>query len=414
MRALVGTLVSEAISLLGTRITMIAIPLYVLATTGSAAKTGVVAFAEALPLVVGKVLVGPVIDRLGARPVAIACDLGSAVVVGAIPVLHDTDRLPFPVFVALVALAGALRGPGDAAKSAIIPSVVRHAAIPMERATGLFGTIERTASMVGAALGGLLIASAGAANALLIDAASFAVSAVVFGWATTALRVSPESSTASSSSYVADLREGFAFLRTDRVLVGITAMVALTNLLDASWSTVLVPVWAVDSGGGARVIGLLFATFGAAAALGALVASVWAQRLPRYAVYLVAFLVAGAPRFIAMALDVPLIALLLVAVGAGFASGFINPVLGAVIYERIPEPLMGRVSSLTTAICWSLMPLGGLLGGLLASRLGISWALAAVGAAYFLVTMLPALDPRWREMDDRQPLAAGAPAVSSP
>ncbi|PWJ24246.1 transmembrane secretion effector [Branchiibius hedensis] len=399
MRALVGTLVSEAISLLGTRITMIAIPLYVLATTGSAAKTGVVAFAEALPLVVGKVLVGPVIDRLGARPVAITCDLGSAVVVGAIPLLHDTGRLPFPVFVGLVAVAGALRGPGDAAKSAIIPAVVRHAAVPMERATGLFGTIERTASMVGAALGGLLIASAGAANALLVDAVSFAVSAAVFAWATTALRT--ETDAVPQSSYLRSLREGFAFLRTDRVLIGITAMVALTNLLDAAWSTVLVPVWAVDSGGGARVIGLLFATFGAAAALGALIASIWAERLPRYVVYLVAFLFAGAPRFIAMALDVPLVALLVVAVGAGFASGFINPVLGAVIYERIPQPLMGRVSSLTTAICWSLMPLGGLLGGLLASRVGISWALAAVGVAYFVVTMLPALDPRWRELDDR-------------
>lgn len=399
MRALVGTLVSEAISLLGTRITMIAIPLYVLATTGSAAKTGVVAFAEALPLVVGKVLVGPVIDRLGARPVAIACDLGSAVVVGAIPVLHDTGRLPFPAFVGLVAVAGALRGPGDAAKSAIIPSVVRHAAVPMERATGLFGTIERTATMIGAALGGLLIASAGAANALLVDAVSFAVSAAVFAWATTALRT--EADAVPQSSYLRSLREGFAFLRTDRVLIGITAMVALTNLLDAAWSTVLVPVWAVDSGGGARVIGLLFATFGAAAALGALIASIWAERLPRYVVYLVAFLFAGAPRFIAMALDVPLVALLVVAVGAGFASGFINPVLGAVIYERIPQPLMGRVSSLTTAICWSLMPLGGLLGGLLASRVGISWALAAVGVAYFVVTMLPALDPRWRELDDR-------------
>lgn len=402
MRALVGTLVSDAISLLGTRITMIAIPLYVLATTGSAAKTGVVAFAEALPLVVGKVLVGPVIDRFGARPVAIGCDLGSAVVVGAIPLLHDTGRLPFPAFVALVAAAGALRGPGDAAKSAIIPSVVRHAAVPMERATGLFGTIERTATMVGSALGGLLIATAGAAKALIVDAASFAVSAAVFAWATTALRTSPEPSAEPHSSYLRSLREGFAFLRTDRVLVGITVMVALTNLLDAAWSTVLVPVWAVDSGGGARIVGLLFATFGAAAAIGALIASIWAQRLPRYVVYVVAFLFAGAPRFIAMALDVPLVALLVVAVGAGFASGFINPVLGAVIFERIPEPLMGRVSSLTTAICWSLMPLGGLLGGLLASRWGISWALAAVGVAYFLVTMLPALDPRWREMDDRR------------
>ena len=56
----------------------------------------------------------------------------------------------------------------------------------------------------------------------------------------------------------------------------------------------------------------------------------------------------------------------------GFASGFLNPILGAVIYERIPTPLMGRVTSLNTALCWSLMPFGGLLGGVLVQAIGLS------------------------------------------
>ena len=50
---------------------------------------------------------------------------------------------------------------------------------------------------------------------------------------------------------------------------------------------------------------------------------------------------------------------------SGFAAGFINPVLGAVIFERIPEPLVGRVSSLSTAMCFALIPFGGLVGGVL-------------------------------------------------
>ena len=85
----------------------------------------------------------------------------------------------------------------------------------------------------------------------------------------------------------------------------------------------------------------------------------------------------------------------------GFASGFLNPILGAVIYERIPAPLVGRVTSLTTAMCFALMPLGGLLGGLLVSGWGLTPAMLAIGAAYFVITMAPAFDPRWREMDDR-------------
>ena len=71
---LYGWLTAEAISLTGTRVSMVALPWFVLTTTGSATKTGLVALAEMLPLVVLKVLGGPVIDRVGARRVAITCD----------------------------------------------------------------------------------------------------------------------------------------------------------------------------------------------------------------------------------------------------------------------------------------------------------------------------------------------------
>ena len=122
----------------------------------------------------------------------------------------------------------------------------------------------------------------------------------------------------------------------------------------------------------------------------------------------VAFLLTGLPRFVLFALGVPLWVIVAFSLVGGFASGFLNPVLGAVIFERIPEPLVGRVSSLTTAMCFALMPLGGLLGGVLVTGLGLSWAMLAVGVAYFLVTMLPAVDPRWREMD-RRPAPAQEP-----
>jgi MFS family permease len=84
---------------------------------------------------------------------------------------------------------------------------------------------------------------------------------------------------------------------------------------------------------------------------------------------------------------------------AGAASGFLNPILGAVILERIPAPLMGRVTSLNTAICWSLVPLGGVLGGLAVTGIALSPALLVAGAVYLVTTMAPARVPSFRRMD---------------
>jgi MFS family permease len=413
-RPLYGWLTSEAISVTGTRISMIALPWFVLTTTGSPTKTGLVALAEMLPMVVLKVLGGPVIDRLGARRVSISCDVASLGVVGAIPLLHLLDLLTFPFFLLLVALAGALRGPGDGAKHAMVPAIREQADVPMERVTGLTSTVERTASMLGAGAAGLLIAAVGPTNALIVDAVSFGLAASVLAWSTRSMRPVTSAEVAdaevpeSPARYLTQLREGWDFLRRDRVLLGISVMVALTNLLDIAWFSVLVPVWAKEYGGGAAAVGLLFAVFSGASIFGAVCAAAWADRLPRFKVYLFAFLLTGAPRFAVMAFDVPIWSVLAVAVVGGFASGFINPVLGAVVFERIPAPLVGRVSSLTTAMCFALMPLGGVLGGVAIDGFGLPAAMLGIGAAYFLVTMAPAVDPRWREMDDRP---APAPAT---
>ena len=406
---LVGWLASEAVSLTGTRVSMVAVPWLVLTSTGSATWTGLAAFAEMTPYVVAKAAAGPVMDRVGARTVSLLADATSVVVVAAVPLLHLAGHLPLPLLLVLVALAGLVRGPGDGAKQAMIPSLVEHAEVPLERATGLGGAVERLASTVGAALGGGLVAAVGPAPALVVDAASFGVSALVLATTTRGLRHAhaiPVDVAPADAGYLRRLREGWDFLRRDRVLVAVVTMVAVTNLLDQAYSAVLVPVWARQSGGGAGAVGLLFATFAGAAMLGSVLAASFAARLPRFATYLLAFLVCGAPRFVVLALPSPLVAVLGVAVAGGFAAGFINPVLGAVVFERIPAPLVGRVTSLTTALCWAGIPLGGLVGGLLVGTAGLAPALLLVGGAYLLATLLPAVQPRFRRLD-----AAPAPSA---
>lgn len=421
-----GWLVSEAVSLTGTRVSMVALPFLVLTTTGSATATGLVALAEMLPLVVLKVLGGPVIDRLGARRVSVTCDVASLVVVGTVPVLHLAGVLSLPVLLTLVAVAGALRGPGDAAKQTLVPAVADHAGVPLERVTGLAGTVERASSMLGAGLAGGLVAAVGAPTALVVDAASFGVSALALALTTrglpaTAAPGEPAGGAAAADpagdgtgeGYLQQLRGGWRFLRGDRLLLGLSVVAALTNFVDMAWVSVLVPVWAVagesaSGGGGAAAIGLVFACFSAASAVGAVCAATWAARLPRFRTYLLGYLVCGAPRYVVLALDVPLWVVIAVVATSGFGAGFLNPVLGAVAFERIPRELLGRVSSLSAAMCFALMPLGGLAGGALVSGIGLGAALLVAGAAYLLMTLTPATDPRWREMD-RRPASGGRP-----
>jgi MFS family permease len=189
------------------------------------------------------------------------------------------------------------------------------------------------------------------------------------------------------------------------VLVAMTAMVAVTNLLDLAYSGVLLPVWVKDGGYGAGVLGAVFATWAASSAVGSVVAAWAAERMPRFHVYLWAFLIAGLPRFLVLALGAPLWLVLATCVLGGFASGFLNPILGAVIYERVPDAVMGRVTTLSNALCWSLMPFGGLLGGVLSETIGVSGALLVVGFAYLAATMAPLAIPAFRQFDrPREPV----------
>ena len=180
LRPMIALLSAFGISLVGTRLSMIALPLFVLQTTGSPTRTGVVAMAEMLPYVLAQALSGPVTDRVGPRRMSITSDVVSVVVVGTIPVLHQAGMLHFGTLVALVAIAGAIRGPGDSAKYVLAPAVAKAAGQPNERVLGLEDGISRAASVIGPLAAAALVTLVGAATAIALDAATFAVAAVIF------------------------------------------------------------------------------------------------------------------------------------------------------------------------------------------------------------------------------------------
>lgn len=400
-RPFVALVLAEIFSLSGTRLSMIAIPWLVLTTTGDPMMTGIVAFAEMLPYVIAKALGGPLIDRIGARTISITSDLGSLAAVAMIPVLHLTGTLSILTLMPLVVVMGTLRGPADAAKQAMVPGVANVGQLPLERVTGTMGTVERLATTIGAAAAGALVALIGPALALGVNAATFGASALTVSAGIHHELDNQADEAENSESYLTQFREGWLFLRRDAVLVGIVVMVASTNFLDQAFTTVLMPVWTQQSGNGAELLGLLFATFSAFSVIGSILATGLGEKLPRLPVYTIAFLIAGLPRFMIFAIDAPLVGIFSVLAAAGFTSGFLNPILSAVIFERIPERLIGRVSSLVTALGFALMPFGSLIGGALAAGIGLKPTLIIAGVLYFGATIMPLTLKSFREFSVR-------------
>jgi MFS family permease len=400
---LVAFLVANVVSICGTRVSAIAIPWFVLVTTGSPLKTGLVAFAEMTPLVICKAVGGPWIDRVGARRVSVFADTASTGVVALVPLMHSLKVLTFPALLVLVALAGALRGPGDAAKSTLVPDIAQAAKVPLERVTGLESTTERLAGFIAFAVAGALITLVGEVNALWVDAASFGVcAALVYRWIPKQQH-RPRTTVPEMESYGQRLLEGWRFLRKDRLMLPLVLMLAVTNLLDAAIGAVLLPVWIKEHGFGPGHTSLILTGFGVTATLFALVASAVGDRIPRKLVFTVAFLICGAPRFVVMAFDAPVWALVVIYAIGGIGAGFINPVLSALFIERIPRQMLGRVRSLSGAVCWTGVPLGGVVAGAAIAGIGLVPALLAGGAAYLLASMSPVLigrHERWKATQD--------------
>ncbi|MEV4629018.1 MFS transporter [Micromonospora sp. NPDC049523] len=401
---LTGLLTAEAISLVGSRMSMVALPWFTLVSTGSAAKTGVVAFAEMLPYVLACALGGPLIDRLGARRTSIVADLGSAAAVVAVPLLYRADLLGFGVLTALVAVAGLLRGFGDSAKQVIFPETVAAAGVELTRATSLHDGLGRLATLLGAPLAGLLIAALDAPTVLLLDAATFAVGALIITFAipragSTAAR--EQERDGEGEPYLLALRTGLRFIRQNPLMRGMLLMVFVTNLADAAYGTVLAPVWAREVIGSPVALGFLSAAFAVGAVLGNVVFTVVAPRIPRFWVFAVGFLIAGAPRFVAFAVTDRLWPIYVVSFVAGVSIAAVNPIFGALAYERIPERLRARVLGLSRAVSFAGIPLGGLLGGAAVTGLALPAACLLFGFAYLMVTLLPFFSPVWRTMDER-------------
>ncbi|MEJ3745467.1 MFS transporter [Actinomycetes bacterium KLBMP 9797] len=428
---LIGLLGAEAVSMVGSRMSLIALPWLVLVTTGNPTLMGVVAAAEMLPFVLAGALGGPLVDRIGARPVSIVADVGSAAAMAAVAIGYDGG---LAMLIVLVAIAGALRGVGDTSRKVLSQPMAAAAGTPLVRVTAVYDGIGRLATLLGAPAGGLLIAWFGVATTIWIDAATFAASAVLVATlvrpraatpapapattaATAAAADTPATPTDTGTApparepYLVALRRGVTHLMRDRLAFGVIAMLFALNLFNQAHMVVFIPLWVRDEVGTAAALGLVSSALALGAVLGNVAFTVLATRLPRYLTFTLGFLVGGAPRFIAMGVSDDLVVVLVVTFLSGIAIASVNPIIGVMMLERTPPALQARVFGLATAVSWAGIPLGGVLGGWAVQLIGLSPALLLAGGLYFAVALTPVFGGRsWRELGGRR---SPAPATAT-
>ena len=391
---LTAILVANAISVTGNRMVLLAIPWFVLETTGSAAKTGITGFFSFLPVVAAGFL-GPVVDRMGLKRASIAADIASGVSVALVPLLFHTVGLEFWQLLVLVFLGGLLDTPGETARSSMLPEAAGSAHTTLERATSLEDGVMRAASLVGAPLAGLLITAIGATSVLWVDAVSFGISAILvfIGVPHYAAKAGPEPAT-----YWREFREGFTFIRGRRVMLLVILTLASTNLLDAAIGAVVLPVYALRVFDSAIAFGVIVGALGGGAVVSSLAYGAWGRRFSRRWVYVVGFVLAAVQPWVYAAYPGLTIVIIAAAV-AGLGTGPINPIVAAVLLEQVPTSMRGRVLGVVKAGAWIAVPLGVLLGGYLVEALGLRSTLLVIGIAYVFALVSLAFNPAAADLE---------------
>jgi MFS family permease len=384
MRILLST---EIISSLGSQMTYITLPWFVLITTGSATRMSLVFAAEIAPVAIFGISSGQVVQRLGVRRTMLLADGIRAPLIASVPLMYYFGILSYGLLLAVVFCAGIFTTPYPAAQRLLIPEALGVDEALVVQGNALVEGATRAASFFGPALAGLLISIIRPANVIWIDAATYAISFAILA---TGLRTtSTEQRTTEDRS---GLLDGARFVLRDSLL----RRVCLAALLFGLFFPVLIaslPVAAkVRYDADSFTAGLLFAAFG----LGGLAGAFLAMRAARK----VSPIRMGA--FAAVALTIPtwlfwlpleawaFCILLLV---TGLFMPMLNSPLMTIILLRAPNQLRAKVITFVVTTSVLTSPLGYVVAGpaLVAWGLGPVLVIVAAGlsvAALLLMTLL--------------------------
>ncbi len=396
--ALIG---ANAISATGNNLTSIAIPWFVYITTGSATQTGLVAFAGLLPIAIGGIFGGAIIDRIGFKSASIISDIASGVTVAMIPTLYLLDVLAFWHLLVLAFVGALLDVPGSTARSAMVPKLARRVAMPLERANSAVQLSFFGAQVVGPAIAGALIGIVGAASVLFFDAATFAMSAIIIAVLISypaRMTHADESARADQrASILRDAMDGLRFIYRESFIRAMLSVAIFANFLFSPLFAVVFPVYVKDRFDSATALGLLATSFGVGSVAGTILYGTLGTRLPRYPIF------AGGAVLLTIGLwMLPWSPSLLFSIAAGFIAGLslgpFNILASVVLQERVPEEMLGRVFG-ALGLTQLASPLGVLLAGISIDAFGLEALMAIIASGITLMTLAIFIHPDFRAVE---------------
>jgi MFS family permease len=369
----------QTVSLLGSQVTLLALPLTAALTLdASATEMGILVAAGTAPVLVVGPLAGVWADRSRRRPLLIGADLGRAALLGTVPAAALTTGLRIEHLWAVALLAGAMTTLFDVAHASLLPSVVRREELVVGNSRL---EVSRSGALIaGPAVAGLLVEWLTAPIAILVDAVSFLVSAMFIA----RIRAPERAPSKEARQGVwSEIRDGLRLVLRSPALSAMATSLCIFNLFSGMIGAVYVLFATRELGVSAAGLGLIYAVGSLSFPAGALAAG-WVAR--RFGVgsaivwgagisdagFLLLPLATGSPA-VATAL---LIAARLVATLAGPVTAINQLSLRQAI---TPDQSLGRVNATVMTIALAAVPFGALLGGVLGDLLGLR-AAVLVGA----------------------------------
>lgn len=386
-------LLGESLSRLGFQVVQFMLPLLTLTVAGGdAIEVGLVSGAQFLPVVLFSLVAGAWVDRFDLRRVLLVCNLVRGVVPGVIAVLFATDRLGLWAILAAAFVVGTATVCYDVGYQSAIPRTVP---VPLiASANGSLQAVYAATAMAGPGLAGVLLQYIGAPLAL-------SLTVVVFGASALALRrlreVPPLPEGTARTSTVTAVRTGLRFTLSYRPIRDLCSLAGLFNLQEQAFLTVFL-VFAVQGLGlPTGTLGLVVGAGSLGALLGSLVAARIAARVAVGRLLLWGPAVAAAAFLLVPAGDAWRGAAVYLMIAGFFVNGAAMAVLNvsAVSLRQTipPAHLLGSVTAAYRMVAFGTIPLGGLLGGLLAGALGEVPALWILGLSLLSSSVLVLLSP---------------------
>jgi len=373
----------QTISNLGSSFTLLAMPLIVFQLTGSAVNLAITTAAFFLPYLLFGLVIGAWVDRLDRKRMMIAVDFGRAAVIASIPALSAVDALSVWWIYAATFLTSTLTIFFDSGEFAAIPSLVDRD--DLVTANGRIQASYQAAQFIGPILaGGLLGAGVAIEHVLLLDSASFLVSAGALGIVRGSFNP-PGDTGREPTSLRRDVVEGLRYVLSHPVLRNISLMMALFNFVGTTTIAQLVLFAKERLDASDSQVGFLFSAGSAGIVLLSLAAGPIRRKLPFSVAALGALMLYGILTFVFAWTEAYWVALALWGLISGLGLFFnINTI--SLRQEIVPSHMLGRVISIAGVLAWSAIPLGTLLGGWAIEATGdVALVYAVIGVLTFLI-----------------------------